>query len=113
MSQIEETFAFHIRAAGLPDPVREYKFHPMRKWRFDMAWPVQMLAIEVEGGTWSGGRHTTGSGFKSDCIKYNEATILGWRVLRVTGDMINDGTALKYAESAINAKLQTNFTENL
>jgi len=87
-----------IRAVGLPRPVEEFKFHPTRKWRFDLAWPDRKLAIEIEGGTWSHGRHTRGKGFAMDCIKYNEAVILGWRLLRVTTDMVNDGTALTYIE---------------
>lgn len=66
----------------LPAPVTEMQFHPERKWRFDFAWIEQRLALEVEGGAWSGGRHTRGSGFTSDIEKYNEATRLGWRVLR-------------------------------
>ena len=90
-----------IRAAELPRPVEEFKFHPTRKWRFDLCWKKQKLAVEIEGGTYSHGRHTRGKGFAMDCIKYNEAVILGWRVLRVTTDMVNDGTALEYVEKAL------------
>lgn len=75
--------AFFV-AAGLPEPVAEYRFHPVRKWRFDYAWPAQKIALEVEGGVWTGGRHTRGAGFLKDCEKYNTAAIFGWRVLRVT-----------------------------
>lgn len=98
MSAIEETLLFQLRAAGLPNPMREYKFHPTRRWRFDFCWPARMAAMEVEGGTWAGGRHTRGAGFEGDCIKYAEALLLGWRVIRVTGSMIESGEALKYAE---------------
>ena len=62
--------------------VREYIFHPIRRWRFDFADPKNMIAAETEGGAWSGGRHTRGSGFVKDTEKYNQATVLGWRVLR-------------------------------
>ena len=41
---------------------------------------------------------------KSDCLKYNEAAIMGWMVLRFTPDMINDGRALKYVECAVKAR---------
>jgi very-short-patch-repair endonuclease len=64
--------------------VPEYRFHPTRKWRFDFAWPENKRAMEVEGGVWTGGRHTRGSGFLKDCEKYNAAASLGWRVFRFT-----------------------------
>lgn len=97
-SDLEEAFAWQVRAGKLPQPVREYRFHPTRKFRFDFAWPDRLIAIEIEGGVWSGGRHTSGKGFTADCIKYAEAAVLGYRVLRVTGDMVKNGQALRYAE---------------
>jgi len=60
----------------------EYKFCSSRKWRFDFAIPSHKIAVEIEGGIWTGGRHTRGQGFIDDMEKYNEAAILGWRVLR-------------------------------
>jgi len=52
-----------------------------------------MLAIEIEGGIWSRGRHTRGKGYHQDCEKYNEATILGWRILRFTPGELKRGIA--------------------
>lgn len=72
------------RQAGLAEPVPEFRFHPHRKWRFDYAWPLHRLALEVDGGVWTQGRHTRGSGFVGDLLKFNAATLLGWRVLRYT-----------------------------
>jgi very-short-patch-repair endonuclease len=69
---------------GMITFVAEHRFHPVRKWRFDYAILKHHIAIEIEGGVFAGGRHTTGVGYKGDCEKYNEATILGWRVLRYT-----------------------------
>lgn len=89
-----------IRAVGLPMPIEEHRFCK-RRWRFDLAWPDRKLAVEIEGGVWSSGRHTRGKGFTQDCTKYNEAVLLGWRVLRVTTDMVNDGTALIFVERAL------------
>ncbi len=94
-SELEATFALQLRAEGLPEPEREYRFHPTRRWRFDFAWPEKMLAVEIEGGTWSRGRHTRGAGFEADCEKYNAATLLGWRVLRFTRKHIASWTALE------------------
>jgi len=62
----------------------EYRFHPTRRWRFDYAHPELMIAIEVEGGAFTKGRHTRGKGFIADMDKYNTATIMGWRLLRYT-----------------------------
>jgi len=64
----------------------EYKFHPKRRWRFDFAFPLIKIAVEIEGGVWSGGRHTRGAGFIKDMEKYNAAVLLGWRVLRYSGE---------------------------
>lgn len=89
-SHLEAAFALIIRAAGLPAPEAEYRFAPRRRFRFDFAWPDYMAAVEIEGGTWSGGRHTRGAGYEADCIKYNIATLKGWRVLRFTSGMLGD-----------------------
>ena len=77
---------------------REYRFHPVRRWRFDFADTSQKIAIECEGGTWSKGRHTRGSGFEKDCIKYAEAAILGWTVIRVTSSIVYDDRAIDIVE---------------
>lgn len=96
LSQLEETFAFQVRAMKFSDPVREYKFHPKRKWRLDFAWPEEKLAVEIEGAVWTGGRHTTGVGFTTDCEKYAEAMCLGWTILRVTGSQVHSGQAIDW-----------------
>jgi very-short-patch-repair endonuclease len=82
-----------FRAQGIPEPILEFKFHPERKWRFDFAWPAQRVALEVEGGIWTQGRHTRGSGFAKDIEKYNAAAVAGWRVVRCTpGTLISSAT---------------------
>jgi very-short-patch-repair endonuclease len=106
-SRLEETLALHLKASGLPEPVREFRFHPPRRWRFDFCWPDQRLAVEAEGGVYSGGRHVRGAGFEKDAEKYNAATIDGWRVLRFTGAMIKSGEALAQIEQALNETPQT------
>ena len=79
-----DLFAAYCKRANLPEPLSEYKFDVARKWRFDFAWPIYKIALEVEGGIWSGGRHVRGRGFLGDIDKYNTATVSGWRVLRCT-----------------------------
>lgn len=90
-----------LKKQGLDTPEQEYKFHPERKWRFDFAYPEVKLAIEVEGGIYGQGKrcptckqrkllnHGSISGIKRDLDKYNEATRLGWAVLRYPPDWLN------------------------
>ncbi|MCZ7539740.1 MAG: hypothetical protein M5U29_07505 [Anaerolineae bacterium] len=92
MSTLERAFAFYWRALadGLPEPEREVMFARSRRWRFDFAWPAQRVAVECDGGTYTGGRHTRGGGYRRDAEKLNAAAALGWRVFRVTADMLRD-----------------------
>ena len=64
--------------------VREYKFLHDRRFRFDLAIPGKMIALEWEGMIWRNGRHTRGKGYANDCKKYNLATMHGWKLLRYT-----------------------------
>lgn len=82
-------------------PVRQYRFHPTRQWRFDLAWPEERLAVEVDGGVWSNGRHVRGAGYISDCEKCAEAAILGWRVIRVPTQWVQSGVAVEMIERAL------------
>lgn len=103
-SELEEMLAFQIKAAGLPIPEREYRFHPTRRWPFDFAYPERKIAIEVQGGTWSGGAHGRGSGIERDYEKINAAQILGWTVLQFSTTMIKSGEALEAIEKILNQK---------
>lgn len=64
--------------------MKEYRFHDTRRWRFDYAIPEHKIALEVEGGVWTGGRHIRAAGFLKDMEKYNTAAAMGWQVLRCT-----------------------------
>ena len=73
--------------------VREYRFYKGRMWRFDYAIPSHKIAVEVEGGVWTRGRHVRPQGFLGDIDKYNTAALLGWRVFRTTPDkLLSDST---------------------
>lgn len=100
-SNAELALGWQIEVSGLPEPVHEVRFDPIRRWRFDFAFPAHKVAVEVEGGSWTNGRHTRPAGFEADCEKYNAAALLGWVVLRVTPRMIEDGRALRYVQQAI------------
>lgn len=100
----ERAFLQRLKERRVPEPEREVRFSPDRRWRFDWSWSQQKLALEVEGGVWTGGRHTRGGGFLADCEKYNDAAVRGWRLLRVQPrDLANYATvdliqrALNYA----------------
>jgi len=101
VSALEAKMALHIRAYKLPEPEIEYQFHPQRRWRFDFAWPDALVAVECEGGTWSGGRHVRGAGFEADARKYAAAMLRGWRVFRVTDAHIDSGEAIEWVSAAL------------
>jgi very-short-patch-repair endonuclease len=92
---------------GIPEPVHNHRFHPVRRWKIDYAWPDQKLAVEIEGGHRSrpvvchhcntqvmqrskagkmvpvkiGGAHTS-TRYTGDLEKYNTLAMMGWVLLR-------------------------------
>ena len=104
-SSLENQFLQQITLARLPLPVSEFRFHPRRRWRFDLAWPDLKWACEINGGEWIQGRHNRGAGFLNDCEKCNEAAILGWRVLSFGGTHIKNGLALDTVQRMFKANL--------
>ena len=90
-SSLEQQFVtfWNLLAPKDLQPVAEFPFAHPRKYRFDFAFPIERVAIELEGGVWSGGRHTRGAGYEADCTKYNIAAMLDWAVLRYTTSMLN------------------------
>lgn len=79
----QRLFLAILQQQGLPAPTLEHRFHPDRKWRWDYAWPSHRVALEVQGGVWTGGRHGRGSGIVKDMEKYTAGAVLGWRLLLV------------------------------
>ena len=103
-SALEDAMHLHLRAYSLTAGMeREHRFDPTRRWRFDFAWPEKRVAIEVEGGIWTSGRHTSAVGWIGDAEKYNRATILGWRILRVATNHIKSGEAVQWARELLGA----------
>ena len=109
MSILEEKLLAQIIREGFPKPELEYRFHPVRQWRFDMYWPRPThiwrpigIACEVEGGTFmKKSRHTSGVGFAKDAEKYNEAALMGIVVIRVTSTQITNGSAIEWLGRAL------------
>ena len=84
--------------------VAEHKFHDTRKWRIDFAIVDQKIGIEIDGGVWSGGRHTRGNGFVEDMEKYNAAVTLGWVILRFTPQDLNKITTFETIKKVVELK---------
>lgn len=87
--------------------IKEHRFYQPRKWRFDYALPRYKIAVEVEGGVWTGGRHIRPEGFLGDIEKYNTATLLGWRVFRTTPDHLLTGKTILLLKNAISGSFCT------
>lgn len=108
----EDTMALHLCAHGLVAE-REYRFGAiaaggpgrglrdrlalagLSDWRADFALVDSRILVEIEGGGWSGGRHTRGVGFEADLKKYDAAQRLGWTVYRASPAMVLSGAAIK------------------
>lgn len=84
----------------------EWYFHPERKWRFDFACPELKIAIEVDGGIFTGGRHSGGVGQLKDMEKMNNASSMGWLTFHVMPDEMFDIGIRRLVEGAI--KLRQN-----
>ena len=83
MNLIDTYIRHEIASLGL-EFVPEFKFHPVRKWLLDYAIPSRKIGIEIQGATYTAGKHTRGTGYANDCEKLNAAQCLGWRVLWYT-----------------------------
>jgi very-short-patch-repair endonuclease len=85
-----------LEEAGVPCPVREFKFDEKRNWRFDYAWEQQKIALEVEGGRWRHkGAHNTGHAIERDVRKYNEAQLQGWLVMRTFPEILREPETIR------------------
>lgn len=92
MSKLEEHFQRVMQALAPDVPLeREFAAIPGRKFRWDFR--AGNLLIEVEGGTWVKGGHSTGTGIERDCMKQNLAVLHGYTVLRFTTTMIRKDPA--------------------
>lgn len=111
-SPAETLLAVQLEQAGIPF-VREFRFHPTRRWRADFrigqGWtfngrPIthwEPVLVEIDGGGYVAGRHSRGLGMEHDCEKASAAAILGYRVIRCTPRQVEDGTALSWIRQAL------------
>jgi hypothetical protein len=61
---------------------------PKRKFRLDFAHPGSLVGIEISGGIWRKGGHSSGSGLMRDYEKMNLAQAHGWIVFQLASKQI-------------------------
>ena len=105
MSSLDFLVEAQAKEAGWPKPEREVRFAPPRRWRADYYWHARVIefspfrntetacdvALEIEGGIWTKGRHTRGKGYLADMEKYNTMTAMGVRLIRLTPSQVCAG----------------------
>lgn len=96
-----DTFTMIVKSEIGVECVKEFRFHQGRMWRFDYAIPDHKVALEVEGGVWTGGRHTRPRGFLNDIEKYNTAATDGWIVVRTTPELLMSSRTLDMLRNLI------------
>lgn len=101
MADLQRALLTQIRMAGLPPPVEEFKAIPKRRFRWDLAYPESLILIEIQGGIWHRGGHSTGTGITRDCEKLNLASLAGFHCFAFTSGHIADGSALKTVQKAL------------
>ena len=101
-SGLEREFWLLLRDAGLPEPLLQFQPLAPRRWRVDFCWLPQRLICEVEGGLYQAASgHRSFSGVVRDIEKSNELCLAGYRLLRVTSAMIEDGSAVELVRRAL------------
>ncbi len=104
-NKLESVFEQHLTWSGMRALFDKHvRFHPVRKWELDYFAQTFKLGVEIHGGIFSAGRHTTGTGFENDRCKMNAAHELGITVLEFTGSMLIDGTAIAQTERVLKSR---------
>ena len=83
-----------MEEVGLPF-IREHRFHPVRRWRFDYYFPSLNIAFEYDG---LGLGHTGIAGVLRDTDKINEAQAMGIAVYRANARTVRSGVAANLVE---------------
>lgn len=114
----DDFFSMMLKSQLHVDVICEYDFHPTRNWRFDYAIIDYKIAIEQDGGVWTGGRHTNPIGYQKDLEKFNEAAAMGWLILKFTPDQMMKTSTLdliaktvQYRKTQLTQSSSTRFNE--
>ena len=88
---IRNAFAKDVtRLTGLESSF-EYAFaKPDRAWRSDIAWPDVRVALEIDGGTWTYGRHNRASSILADMEKGNGYSVRQWLVFHTPWEWLKN-----------------------
>ena len=97
-STLELQFWAQVDTAGLPAANEEY---PVCGHKADFAWPTYKVLAELQGATWSRGRHTRGRGYAEDRMLSNWRQLDGWIALEFTSDHLNDDHAIPIVSAAL------------
>ena len=91
----------YFQECGLPKPVFEHRFHPVRRWRFDVAFLDSKVALEIQGGIFTHGRHVRGAALLKEWEKLNTAAGIGWRVLFCQPKDVCSSETIRFLKMAI------------
>jgi very-short-patch-repair endonuclease len=84
----------------LPPYTAEFRLIPGRKFRVDYYYPSHKVIVELEGGIFVAGRHVRAIGYSNDCYKYSLLSLLGYKLIRLTSIMLDDGRAAELLKLA-------------
>lgn len=93
-----------IQRHGLPKPETQVQLIEGRRFRYDVVFRQWKVAVEVQGGIWSGGAHVRGQGYEANAVKSALAQIEGYICLYVTPGQINDNTAVFLIDRALRSR---------
>lgn len=89
ISALAAKFEVYWNAQNGPELEAEFRFHPIRQWRFDYVHHASKTAVEIDGGIFNKGRHTRAKGYQGDCDKLNAAALFGYHVFRLTTGQVS------------------------
>jgi very-short-patch-repair endonuclease len=111
--KFEKEFEFQYRCRDLPPVEQQFAIansrHPKnkrRRYRFDFCVPDFKLLIEIDGGIWlaGGGAHSHPLDIERNMRKQNDATLLGYRLIRFTPEEVTNGHAISFTQKVLFAQ---------
>jgi very-short-patch-repair endonuclease len=90
--------AEQLKASGIVRFVREYRWHPTRRFRGDIVFtlPGDKLIVEIEGAV-----HRIRGRFHGTIERNQQAVLQGWRILPVSTRQVRDGSACRLIQKVL------------